>query len=404
VVVVAQVGYGKKYQSIWAMRVTPGYNSNTSESLSLASGDWTLNLTDDLWTLAQSVDDFKFTKGKVTRKNGWRCDQIAHAVCQRYRVPVRVLAQGTAFFALAVSDTSLKSPVDVITAAYEQESKRTGRTFIIRWGAPDARHPFGALEVVPMRRNRNLYRLREQLLDATLTRSQQVGFATSVVARGQIKAHKGKTRKVTVEVHSTAGIRRFGWVRKTLDFGTVSSEAELRVLAQRSLAQRLTPIRTAELNHPGIATIRRGDAIHINIPEEGYADAILTALQTPSMKRKPKYLIAALQAAEKADPSLYGLPDPATAAAAASQSTASTTPAADANTPAITPVANQGIAFVTTASHSVSSGSYTMDLSTQFIDVLDPRELRAEVDKTIRDWKKANPPSSAKKKAAKKKK
>lgn len=401
VVIVAQVGYGKKYTSIWAMRVTPGYGSSTSESISLASGDWTLNLTDDLWTIAQTVADFKYTKGKVIRKNGWRCDQIAHDVCQRYRIPVRTLSQGTTFFALAASDTALKSPVDVITAAYNEETKRTGRTFIVRWGAPDAKHPFGALEVIPMRRNRNLYRLRQQLLDATLTRSQQTGFATIILARGQIKQRKGKTRKVTATVRSDPAIHRFGFVRKTIDFGTVNSETELRIMAQRSLAQRLTPIRTAELNHPGIASIRRGDAVHINIPEEGYSDAILTALQTPSQKHKPKYLVAALQAAEKADPSLYGLPDPTAAAAAASQST-STTPAADANTPAITPVANQGIAFVTSASHSVSSGSYTMDLSTQFIDVLDPREIRAEVDKTIRDWKKANPPSSAKKKAKKK--
>ena len=51
----------------------------------------------------------------------------------------------------------------------------------------------------------------------------------------------------------------------------MSSELELKILAKRSLAQRLTPIRSAEINHPGIRAIRRGDAIHIDLPEEGYA-------------------------------------------------------------------------------------------------------------------------------------
>ena len=72
------------------------------------------------------------------------------------------------------------------------------------------------------------------------------------------------------------------------------------------------------------------------------------------------------------------------------------TPALDANVPALLPVANQGIAFVTSASHSVSAGSYAMDLQCSFIDVLDPREVRAQVDKTIRDWKNRKTPKNAK--------
>jgi hypothetical protein len=401
IVIICQVGYGKHYTNIWAMRVGPGYDTGIAETVTLSSGSDTLNLADDLWTLAQTVADFKYTKGKVSRKNGWRCHEIAHDVCQRYRVPVRALSQGTAYFSMAASSTKLTSPVHVITRAYQEETKRTGRTFIIRWGAPDKKFPFGALEVVPMRRNRNLTKFRQQLLDATLTRNQAVGFATVILARGTMKGPKGKkTQKVTATVTSDAAIRRFGFIRKTIDFGTVSSRLELQILAQRTLAQRLSPIRTAELNHPGIATIRRGDAVHIDLPEEGYSDSWLASLATPGTKGDhSKALIAALTAAEKSDPTMFGLPDPTLAAQAASA-----TPAA--NAPAFMPVANQGIAFVTSAAHSVSAGSYTMDLTTSFIDVLDPREVRAQVDKTVRAWKASQattPSKTAKAKQAKKK-
>jgi hypothetical protein len=391
IVIICQVGYGNKYTNLWAMRVSPGYDSGTAETVTLADGSWAMNLTDDLWTLAQTVADFKYTAGKKVRKNGWRCDQIAHDVCQRYRVPVRTLSQGTAYFSLSASATRLTSPIHVITAAYQEETKRTGRTFIIRWGAPDKKHLLGALEVIPMRRNRVLYQFREQLLDATLTRSQDPGFATVIEARGTIKAKgkKGKAHKVTTVTQSKAAIKRFGFIRKTVDFGTVSSELELQIIAKRALAQRLTPIRTAELNHPGIATIRRGDAIHINLPEEGYGNVALTSLATPGTKHRSKAYVAALKEAEDLDPTMFGQPDPELAGQAASQAGGSGADEAKpgANQPAFTPIANQGIAFVTSAVHSVAAGSYTMDLTTGFIDVLDPQEVRAQVDKTIRDFK-----------------
>ena len=230
-----------------------------------------------------------------------------------------------------------------------------------------------------MRRNRNLSKLREQLLDATLSRSQSNGFATIIEAHGTLSRKHGKTRKLTYTATSNDGLKRFGWVRKTINFGKVSSELELRILAKRALAQRLTPIRTAELNHPGIATIRRGDAIHIDLPEEGYGDVTLNALQTPKGKT-PKWLISSLTAAEKSDPSLFDLTAPPPGSKP------------DANLPALRPVANQGIAFVTSAAHSVSAGSYTMDLQTSFLDVLDPREVRAQVDKTVRAWKASHKP------------
>jgi hypothetical protein len=92
---------------------------------------------------------------------------------------------------------------------------------------------------------------------------------------------------------------------------------------------------------------------------------------------------------------MFGMANPGLAAQVAAGTASSTsTPAADANTPAFMPTSNQGIAFVTTAAHSVAAGSYTMDLTTGFIDVLDPKEVRAQVDKALRDWKSSHKPST----------
>jgi len=391
-VIICQVGYGNTFQNIWAMRVVPGYNSDQAESITMSDGSWTLMLADDLWQAAQTVADFQFSKGKKTRTQGWRAHEVAAVLCQRYRIPVRTLCQGTAYFALAPSQTTLTSPMHVITEAYHEETIRTGRTFIIRWGAPDKKYPFGALEVVPMRRNRLLYAFRDQLIDATLSRSQSADFATIVEARGQV-ANGKTTRKITYSAYNGAAMRRYGWVRKTINFGKVSSEAELAVLAKRALAVRLTPLRQAELTHPGIATIRRGDACRINIPEEGYSNVKLTAYETPTTTGTPKVQAAALRAAETMDPSLFGMADPALAWGLGDNPDAgtSTNQSLDANVPAILPVADQGIVYVTTAVHTVASGQYTMDLTMGFINVLDPGEVRSQVDQAVRNWKAQHP-------------
>jgi uncharacterized membrane protein YgcG len=60
------------------------------------------------------------------------------------------------------------------------------------------------------------------------------------------------------------------------------------------------------------------------------------------------------------------------------------------NQAAVTPVADQGIAFVTSVQHNVSQGSYTVDIQTSFVDVLDPGEVRAMVDQALRKSKSAS--------------
>lgn len=557
VVIVLEVGYGGHFVPLWAMRVTPGQGTQ-AEQMTMSDGEWLLTLADDLTFLDQSVDDFKFTKGKKTRKKGWRCDQITAAVCQQYAVPVKQLSRGTAYFDLPTRTTTAVSPLTVIANAYQEETNRTGKAFIVRWAAPTAKWPLGALEVVPLRRNPNLLKFRKQLTEAILTRSQSTDFATVVEGRATLKHGKvstgatatGSTRQggpvymlgdsifagaapdmtasakqqgwtatvdgvvsrplttgvsilqsapaalnraaavvielgtndsgdsaaytkqvaqavaavrktnpnaplfwvnlfsgvsqkaaynavlranpdITVIDAESAGIslggdgihpdsagdktlatliaqslggsatsgssggphlkyiatneravRRFGYVHKIIDFNPVSSALELQIMSKRALASRLVPLRTAELTHPGIATLRRGDAIRIDLPEEGYAPLALNADGTPSGK-KSKQTALALQLAEAADPSLFGLPD-SSALFPSATTTTQLKHALTADVAVRVPVADQGIAFVTTVSHTLTSTSYSMDFLTSFVDILDPVSLQAEIAANIR--------------------
>ena len=376
-VIICSIGYGGKYTPVWAMRCSPGENATVAETVGLSDGTWTLNLADDLWTIGLTKADFKYTKGKVIRKQGWHAHEIAADVCHKMKVPVKQLATGTSWFDLPTSATTLVSPLAVIVAAYQEETKRTGKTFIVRWAAPDSKNPTGALEVIPMRRNPSLLKFRDQLINAALTRSQAVDFATVIEARGYLKLASGKHHNITHLEINAAGVKRFGWVQKAVQFNAVESMGELVTLAKRVLAVRLTPIRTAELTHPGVATIRRGDAIRIDLPEEGYGQTIVKALATPTSG-------AGLLAAEKKDPSLFGLPDPSLTAPVDPNAAAPAEPAADALTPALLPVADAGIAFVTSVVHAAAAGSYTVDMQTGFIDVLDPGQVKTQIDAATR--------------------
>jgi hypothetical protein len=393
VVIVCEVGYGASYVPTWAMRVVPGsvaaVNQNSAaEQVTLSDGAWNLSLSDDLFLLSLSVDDFQFTKGRVRNRQGWRAHQIAAAVCAKYRIPVRTLAKGTSWMSLNTVETTATSPAEVIQLAYQNEQNATGRIFVIKWGAPDRHHPFGALEVTPLRRNKTLLVFRDQLTEAILTRSQSPQFATVIEARGTLQSSHGKNLPIKAIAKSDAGIKRYGWVYRISDFGPVSSHAELTVLAKRALASVLAPLRSAEVVNPGVASIRRGDAIRIDIPEEGYAALDLNADGTPRMPAHKKQLAGALAAAEKTDPTMFALPDPSllspTGAASSSPGTTNTLQALTSALPYVLPVADQGIAFVTSAQHTVSAGSYQVDISTGFVDILDPSEVQAEIDAAIR--------------------
>jgi hypothetical protein len=76
-------------------------------------------------------------------------------------------------------------------------------------------------------------------------------------------------------VVSKKGVQRYGYIEREQKYAyRVESKRELRLRAQRSLARSMRPVRLLEnFTHPGIASLRRGDAIRVSIPSEGYIGA-----------------------------------------------------------------------------------------------------------------------------------
>jgi hypothetical protein len=244
-----------------------------------------------------------------------------------------------------------------------------------------------------LKRNPNLLVLREQLADAVLDRSLSSGDTASVIfAYGKLKQPNGKTKNLQYTYTSAQAVKRIGYIQKVVDFGSVSSFAELKILAQRTLAFRLAPIRSAELTHPGVATLRSGDAIRIDLPEEGYAQVALNIDGKPAkppVTGRQTYTAAELLAAEKSDPGIFGIFDPNALSAnqQAGQSQSSYQQPTEAAQPQALVVADQSIAFVTSIQHTASAGTYTMDVQTGFTDMLDPSYVQDLVDTAQRSSK-----------------
>lgn len=393
-VVVCYYGFGSHFHPLWVMRVSPG-DSGDAQSLEMADGAWTLTLADDLVLVGRSLDDFTFKKGKKNKPTGHFAHEILASVARQYKIPVLRAAKGTHRFELDDTTTKGATPLSVISAAYQKESDWSGKVFVISWSAPTGAFPTGALQVMPMRRNDTLYVFKDQITSATLSANLKPDFATVITATAMLKHPSGKHKNVTVVVKSAAGIKRWGFVHKQYPAHgdpaiTVNSRKELEVIAARQLALQIGTLRTLTLNHPGIPFIRRGDAIRVDIPEEGYhglapkppakkkvdhEDESTKKEKTENRNNKRK-TVAAAQATQSDGSS------PTSLASAANTSTASTTA-----TLAPATIADPGIAIVTSVEHTVSSGSYSMTLATSFIDQLDPVNVQKALDAAQRAHK-----------------
>ena len=96
-----------------------------------------------------------------------------------------------------------------------------------------------------------------------------------LVARGQGRAPKGKGKKAkrkkyTARVFDKAAVDQFGYIKREVKIpGTIDSQGEIEEKAKAELAKLVKPTYNVTLTHPGIAFIRRGDAVDVSIPEEG---------------------------------------------------------------------------------------------------------------------------------------
>lgn len=251
---------GGSFQEIWRLRVwqmSPEYKGDSN----------TVQLTNALGWLARSTDDFKYVKNKH-RLAGWRADEIAKDICRRYAVPIGNISQGKHRIKRFVY-TSI-SPLLAIAYAYQREAAAEARWFVF-----SMRH--GKLDIVPLQRNSRLLELGPLLFDAMFQQTLQETFATAVTVRGTARAEKGKdakgkkkkqVAKLVVKVQSPASIKRFGYIHRNLDARDADSLAEARRTGLRSLVRTADPQKLLTLSHPGIPTLKRGDAIRVSLPDD----------------------------------------------------------------------------------------------------------------------------------------
>lgn len=248
-----RVRYRGGWYTLWTMRCAP-------PSAALESGQITVEVSDELDALRRNRRDWTFRRTK-RRKVGFRADQIARSAARREGVRVRRLAKGKyRLKKLVRKDTSALS---IIAEAYKHERDKTGHRFVIRMIN-------GKLEVVPYRRNRVLYVIRNEITAALAEAEQKSAHPVTVIdAEGRVGKGK-KAEKVKSRVYRKAVVRRYGWLVRKKNYGHVDSHADLRRKASRDLAEAIRPKRTATLSLPGIPFIRRGDGARWLTTEPGW--------------------------------------------------------------------------------------------------------------------------------------
>lgn len=252
------------YSELWRMRVQ-------QPNRDFGAHEHTFQLANDLAILQGSTDDFHYTSGK---KPHWTADEIARDVAKRYGIPVGVIAQAT--HKIKKLTMLQANPLDVIAAAYKREKTYTHRRFVIQMY-------HGKLSITPLRHSPNLLVLGGSLISASFQEQFQDNFASAVTVRAQAKVAKPKdktgkkrvgTGKIVLLVKSAAAVRKYGYVHRDVWAHDADSVAEARTAALRHLVLVGKPNKTLDLTHPGIASIRRGDAIRAALPDPALQQVI----------------------------------------------------------------------------------------------------------------------------------
>jgi len=281
---------------VWRMRIVKPSSSG-------ADGVVTIELQDEIRQLALPRGDFRYVANK-SHKGGWSPDEIAKAVCKRYKIPYSKLlvmrVNGTgAKIRLAKVDKKKASPLSVIQYAYEEARKRSAHRYLMRWDFVTNK-----LEAVSMREGKSIYEFgSNQITDAQATIAQQANFATAlrvtwykpkprkagkkwkpkkqsltfvvykegkVVYTGRGAKRKARTTSVLLPPKSGEVIAKYGYIERKVEFSAAGVK-EARAQAQTMLAAMLRPKKTLTFNVAGEPNIRRGDFIRVNLPAQGFA-------------------------------------------------------------------------------------------------------------------------------------
>lgn len=246
---------GKRWRELWRLRLYDGERT--------IQGEMTWELADDGRILQESTDRWHFTKSKKRGKpKGWKTHEIVREVARRYRIPLGKIAEGTHY----ITDISGElTPMQVIQRAYAIEKRATGRRFVVRWQD-------GKLNVLPLRRNPLLYRLAEQIQDAAIVREERSDkFATAVTVRATKKGGGRSRDKIVVRHINEKAVKKDGFIHREIGGADVKDRADAVRKAKRYIARHSKRKRMLSgVQHPGIAPLRRGDAIQVYLPDDGF--------------------------------------------------------------------------------------------------------------------------------------
>jgi hypothetical protein len=245
------------FRRLWTLALTAGGGeSGEGISRSLEADTTSGTLASTLSRYRAVTMDFTYRKDK-RHPRGWTADQITRDVARRVGMPLGKIAKGTHRIKNLVKRNA--DPVDVILLAYRQEREASGRLFFAAWD--------GQLNMTVLTRSRFLLELLPVLLSAQYTETRRADFATVLDVRVAARAGK-RTKAVKTRVTDTAGVKQYGRIIKSVSPKSVDSVAEARAWGRASLKRRQSPKRELTITVPLMPTIRRGDALRVDVANE----------------------------------------------------------------------------------------------------------------------------------------
>lgn len=255
----SQWGTEGPWRRLWRMKVA-------SPSQSVYDGIITLQLASDIAEMTASKVAWKFKSDKQ-HPNGWTAHQMTIYACQRFNIPLGKLPKAS--YRIQKWTPKSLSPQDVITWAWGQERKHTGRRF-------DIDSSTGTLNVTELAEPNLMLLIGAAVEDGTISMSMS-GLASAVIAtsshKGKVtkdkKGHKHqKVDKLRARVVNKARYDRYGYIVKTLKAPShIQTQAALRDWALRRLATMMGQHKGVEFTHPGIPLVDRGTPLRLSLPE-----------------------------------------------------------------------------------------------------------------------------------------
>lgn len=250
-----RVKWAGKWYELWTMRCQ-------QPQPIVETGEVSVDVKDDMALVRLGKRHFLYRRSK-RRRHGWFGHEALRDAARKERVRLGAVAKCRKRRAKIDVTGSL---LDLTVKIYEEEHKATGRKFVVRMRN-------GRLEVVPYKRNRQIYVLAEQIRTASITAEPKVENPVTVLrGHGRVKSGRG-AKTVRYAGMRPEMVRRFGRVEKKKSYGKVDSFADLKRQVLEDLAKQYEVKRVFTVATQGIPFIRRGDGAQLLLPSEGMRGA-----------------------------------------------------------------------------------------------------------------------------------